>query len=231
MDRIKEYAKEIYTKTKYYGNKLTCNKSFIRDNIIKAQETGIFPWTFNRIKTKVQELEINVFSAIIRVVDYGSYYETYNYLKGLDDSTWMIQKTAYGKEDIEFYAVIKFSDHYKERFEERSSGFVRLIGNIDEALSLDLQAAHNSFSNPQGIRDPERAIEILKELTDNTEEHIEKVINIKENISIIKTYTGYGIYRILDITQPVVEIVMITWISRDMMTQKQKDMVDMLCFE
>jgi len=221
------FAYEFLQKIKYQEGKLLGNKSKLREYFEKASEVSIFPYVFSHYNTSIRGFPVTILSAFTseafrcRVMGYWE--------DKTENALWSPQEMLYGRDEKEYLVIIKLSTHYLDRFQERCPPEVKFLGDTQEASILDIHSPAVGFSNLRKLQEHKDIIhEVLKYETGNTDDHIKKTLNYNDNISICRTRWGYGVYRIISMYSQVLRISMITWISPEMMSQKQKDMISLI---
>lgn len=243
IEKLLRRGKEIEAKTEYYGKKLRGKKSLVREEVRKAEATGILPRVIGRERLKVGDVWVNLFHALTAFDRHEGYtiFQDYSYLLDYRKRMYCVSVmdhtstsgTLIDREVLEvsqIVNVVRFSKHYMERFEERNKAQVLKVGILEEAVIMDLLSDSSMypgafmtgrFIDPEIFRqvNSEETIkefqEILKDLA-NGDERILKYLS--EDAGVVKTNLGYGIY-----SKRGNVITMITWLKTDMLSQTQKD--------
>ena len=133
------------------------------------------------------------------------------------------------KETIEFVTT-KISHHYLERFDDRNHPEVLRCGGSDRAALCDLfcrveggKVVGTSFKNVQSIgeryseKDLDSMIDFFSELSGEGVDKVMKYLNFREGTAILRTRSGFGIYKNQGNSNT-----MITYISEDMIGKDQE---------
>jgi hypothetical protein len=228
------YESLILQKEQYYIGKQAARNKEIEEEGRKARQAEILPWIFGRVNPKIcPSLKMFLFTAILKFNQGSPMFMCFHYLEDENPNRiWLLQGMDHGKN----YNIFKihFTEHYLERFEKRGKGYRGYTGNLKEAVVLDLlggaSLVSSGFSSellgqfiyPEEImklkiQDRMKLWEGLKELAGIGDSELSHYLNLNSLTAITKTLDGYGVY-----SMEGDQIIMITWLSHDMITGKQE---------
>ena len=235
FDWLEKKGKEVLEKEEYYRGRISKKIGMIEEEKKKAMELGIYPHIFDRYYPKIDGMKVTMFTSIIQVRGDIAYYLNFHYIENDNpEIAWMVIDMDVGKSYYTYYFL--FTEHYLARFEERNPGYKRYTGNIKEAVVLDILSGASlyktgldstligQFLDPtefMKLEQPERMrwIENLKEVAGVDDKLLGTYFNRNEDICITKTTDGYGLYKM-----DGRKVIMITWLSEEMLTDKQKEL-------
>lgn len=250
-DRLRELMPELEKKMSYNMNKLHGKKTYMLDQIKKARKENNYPRLIWSCNTSLGGINFTLLYLIVgySIMD-GAHLMCIPMAKDIKRHLFtVISASQFTLEENEIGDIIKaekiearttkFSHHYLERFDDRNHRDVVRFGSIEVAVLCDLFSSvdekartTNTFKDPRSLakrckkEDLDKFLELISELSRRNVDSILKYINFEEGISVIRTKSGYGIYKISDHGQT-----MITYIADYMIGEKQKTIFKMLDVE
>ena len=242
-NRLIELMPELEKKIDYYKNKTLCKRSHVAEKVKEFRTLKEGPQIIDTYKFNLRDIDINL---ILLITSYNIYIGAHiiclPYSIDNRKHLYFISKNINDKEEVNEYGdlikikgtdirVTKFSHYYLEKYSSKNQEEVSRYGSVESAVLIDIfsdvkdlkdkKTELNSFNDPSITCEKygkEKLFQVLELLSAISEDPIFKLIDIKNTISVIKTRSGFGIYKYHKDHQSL-----ITYISEKDIAEEQKE--------